>query len=160
EEAADISIRYPVHLRAADSDDERVQCIMWAAAHSKTVREPEEPPHRSRLALRQSPFGRFCLPGRQPRAGAAARPTWGMYPRRPGSARYAPRWSRACRSSRPVLEIRLVFSPSQPVHSGSGILLEFEERLPEQLEGDMVEERGELLLLPVPCHLPYAVQRL
>jgi len=42
EEAADISIQYPVHLRAADSDDERVQCIMWAAARSKTVREPEE----------------------------------------------------------------------------------------------------------------------
>jgi hypothetical protein len=41
-----------------------------------------------------------------------------------------------------VLEIRLVFSPSQPVHSGSGILLEFEERLLEQLDGDMVEERG------------------
>src|SRR5262249_37599817 len=42
EEAADISIQYPVHLCAADSDDERVQCIMWAAARSKTVREPEE----------------------------------------------------------------------------------------------------------------------
>ena len=34
------------------------------------------PPHRSRLALRQSPSGRFCLPERQPRAGAAARLTW------------------------------------------------------------------------------------
>ena len=41
----------------------------------------------------------------------------------------------------PVFEIRLVVSPSQPVHSGSGILLEFVERLPEQLDGDMVEER-------------------
>ena len=60
----------------------------------------------------------------------------------------------------PVFEIRVVVSPSHPVHSGSGILLEFEERLPEQLDSDMVEERGELLLLPVPCHLPYAVQRL
>jgi hypothetical protein len=59
-----------------------------------------------------------------------------------------------------VFEIRLVFCPSQLVHSGSGILLEFEERLPEQLDGDMVEERGELLLFPVPCHFPYAVQRL
>src|SRR6516164_4737753 len=42
EEAADISIQYPVHLCAADSDDERVQCIMWAAARSKTIRDPEE----------------------------------------------------------------------------------------------------------------------
>jgi hypothetical protein len=60
----------------------------------------------------------------------------------------------------PAFESRLVFSPSQPVHSGSGILLEFEERLPQQLGGDMVEKRGELFLLPVPCHSPYAVQRL
>src|SRR5215831_12461676 len=93
-------------------------------------------------------------------ASGRSRPSdLGMYPRRPGSARYASRWSRACRSSS-LFEIRLVFSPSQSVHSGSGILLEFEERLPQQLDGDMVEERGELLLLPVPCHLPYAVQRL
>jgi len=32
--------------------------------------------------------------------------------------------------------------------------------LPEQLDSDMVEERGELLLLPLPCSLPYARQRL
>ena len=64
------------------------------------------------------------------------------------------------RDAIPLAAPPVVFSPSQPVHSGSGILLEFEERLPEQLDGDMVEERGELLLLPVPCHLPYAVQRL
>src|SRR5215472_11818637 len=38
----DLSIQYPVHLCAADSDYERVQCIMWAAARSKTIREPEE----------------------------------------------------------------------------------------------------------------------
>src|SRR5262249_9377088 len=42
EEAADIGVQYPVHLRGADSDDERVQGIMWAASRSKTVREPEE----------------------------------------------------------------------------------------------------------------------
>ena len=40
----------------------------------------------------------------------------------------------------PLFEMRLVFSPSQSVHSRSGILLEFEERLPEQLEVDMMEE--------------------
>jgi len=38
------------------------------------------------------------VPHKQPKRGRL----WldlGMYPRRPGSARYVPRWSRACRSS-------------------------------------------------------------
>jgi hypothetical protein len=39
-------------------------------------------------------------------------------------------------------------------------LLEFEERLFEQVDADMVEERGEPLLLPFPRHFPYAFQRL
>src|ERR1019366_34545 len=34
------------------------------------------------------------------------------------------------------------------------------ERRPERIDTDMVEERGELFLLPLPCGLPYAAQRL
>jgi hypothetical protein len=37
---------------------------------------------------------------------------------------------------------------------------EREERHPECVDADVVEERGELLLLPLPCCLPYALQRL
>ena len=32
--------------------------------------------------------------------------------------------------------------------------------LAEQIDADVVQERGELLLLPLPCGLPYAIQRL
>jgi hypothetical protein len=39
-------------------------------------------------------------------------------------------------------------------------LFEFKERLFEQIGADMVEERGELLLLPFLCDCPYALQRL
>ena len=38
--------------------------------------------------------------------------------------------------------------------------LKLEERLSEQLDTDVVEERGEPLLLPFPRDLPYAFQRL
>ena len=34
------------------------------------------------------------------------------------------------------------------------------KRRPERVGIDVVEERGELSLLPLPCGLPYAVQRL
>ena len=50
--------------------------------------------------------------------------------------------------------------PRQPVHAGGGVALEREERLPEQIDAEVVEERGELLLLPLPCGLPYAIERL
>jgi Mu transposase-like protein len=41
-----------------------------------------------------------------------------------------------------------------------GILLKLGERLFEQVGVNLMEERGELLLLPFPCDFPYAFQRL
>ena len=58
------------------------------------------------------------------------------------------------------LKIRLVVRPRQPVHARGGITLEREERFPEQVDAEVVEERGEPFLLPFPCYLPYAIQRL
>jgi hypothetical protein len=58
------------------------------------------------------------------------------------------------------LKIRLVVRPRQPVHARGGITLEREERFPEQVDAEVVEERGEPFLLPVPCGCPYTVQRL
>jgi hypothetical protein len=43
---------------------------------------------------------------------------------------------------------------------GGRVSLEGEERQPEQLNRDVVEERGELFLLPLPCGCSYAIQRL
>jgi hypothetical protein len=59
-----------------------------------------------------------------------------------------------------AFEVCLVVLPPQPIHPRGGILLEFEERLFEQLDTEVVEERGEPLLLPLPCDLPYAFQLL
>jgi hypothetical protein len=58
------------------------------------------------------------------------------------------------------VKVCFVGPPRQPVHAGCGIAFEREERLPEQIDAEVVEERGELLLLPLPCGLPYAVERL
>ena len=58
------------------------------------------------------------------------------------------------------VKVCLVVLPGQPVHPRRGVPLEIEERHSEQVEADVVEERGESFLLPLPCGLPYAVQRL
>ena len=59
-----------------------------------------------------------------------------------------------------ALKVLLVVPTCQPVHSSCSILLEFRECLCEVSNTDVMEERGELLLLPLSCSLPYARQRL
>jgi len=59
-----------------------------------------------------------------------------------------------------AIEACLVILPHQAVHPGRGVLPNFEERQPEQFDADVVEERGELFLLPLLRSLPYASQRL
>src|ERR1700731_3431457 len=59
-----------------------------------------------------------------------------------------------------ALKVLLVLPTCQPIHSSCSILLEFRECLCEMINTDVMEERGELLLLPLPCGLPYALQRL
>jgi hypothetical protein len=62
--------------------------------------------------------------------------------------------------AQPALETRLVVLPPQAIHTRRGVALEFVERLPEQIDPDVMQERNEPFLLSSPCHLPYAVQRL
>jgi hypothetical protein len=56
------------------------------------------------------------------------------------------------------LKVLLVVLTCQPIDRRCSILLEFKECLLEVIDTDVVEERGELLLLPLPCSLPYALQ--
>src|SRR6202158_187890 len=58
------------------------------------------------------------------------------------------------------LKVCRIGLPRQPVHPGGGVALEHEERFPEQIDAEVVEERGELLLLPLLSCLPYASERL
>jgi len=59
-----------------------------------------------------------------------------------------------------AVEIGLVVSPCQPVDPRSRVTLQGVERVPESIEVDVVQERGEPPLLMQPCGLPYAVQSL
>src|SRR5437879_12218536 len=59
-----------------------------------------------------------------------------------------------------AIEVCLVVLPCQPIHTRCGISLEGEECHPETFNADMVEERVEPFLHPVPCELPYSLRRL
>ena len=59
-----------------------------------------------------------------------------------------------------AFEVRFVVLPRHPVDPGSRVPPRFEEGRLQKLDADVVQERGELLLLVAPCGLPYALQRL
>ena len=52
-----------------------------------------------------------------------------------------------------AIEVRLVGLPCQPIHSGCGILLELKERRLKVIQADVMQERGELFLRSLACHL-------
>src|SRR5262249_27325069 len=56
-----------------------------------------------------------------------------------------------------ALEVCLVIRPRQSIHARRYVLLEFVERLLEQVDADVVEERGELLLTSFPSQLSVCV---
>ncbi len=59
-----------------------------------------------------------------------------------------------------ALQTRLVVLPRHTIHARCGTALERQERIPQQIDVDVVQQRRELLLLPLPCGLPYTVQPL
>ena len=91
EERSNVGVQYPVHLRALDPDNERIQRIVRAAPRSKSEREPEEVFLVDRVEHRNCrPLDDLVLQGGN-RERALFPSAFGMYVRRDGSARYAPR---------------------------------------------------------------------
>src|SRR3954463_8432010 len=60
----------------------------------------------------------------------------------------------------PAIEVLFIGLPCHAVHAGGGVALDRVERRSQHGRVDMVQKRGEPLLLPLPCGLSYAVQRL
>ena len=60
----------------------------------------------------------------------------------------------------PFLQSLAVLLPCDAVYSGRRLPMKPEVRLPEQFDIDKVHQRGELLLLPLPCGLSHALQPL
>ena len=160
EERPDVGVQYEAHLLAVDPDTERIQRIMRAAPGPEPIREPEEVLLVDRVQQRDHrPLDDLVLQGRDRERALPAIRLGNVDP--PG---------RQCPIRSPLdpvvqileisLKVCLVVLPRQPIHAGRGVLLELEERLLQQVDVDVVEERGELLLLPFPCDFPYAFQRL
>src|SRR5437016_11579202 len=160
EEASEVRVKNIVHLCAVDSGDKCVQRIVLAALGPEPIREAEEVflvdrvQHRACRLLDDLVFE--C--GNCERALLTISLRYVMSPRRQ---------SPICSPMDPgvqvldlAIEVCLVVLPCQPIHTRCGISLEGEQCHSQEFDADMVEERGEPFLLPLPCDLPYALQRL
>jgi hypothetical protein len=159
-ERPDIGLQDVVHLGAADPDHERVQRIVLAAPRPEPVREPEEVILVDRVQQR----GRRSLDDLVLEGGHRERALVAIRLRDvPPSRRQRPVRSPmdpCMQVLDPMVEVRGIGPPCQPVHARGGLPPESEERRPQHLRADMVEERGEPFLPSVPCGLPYALQHL
>src|SRR3954471_19581607 len=160
EERPDVGVENEVHPPAADPDNQRIQRIMLAAPWPEPVREPEEillvdrVQHRRRGSLDDLVFQR-----RDRKRTLAAVFLRNVAPTG---------WLRPVRSAfdpcvqllNPAIEVLFIGLPCHAVHARSGVALDRVERRSQHGRVDMVQKRGEPLLLPLPCGLSYAVQRL
>jgi len=160
EESRDVGVQDEAHFPPFDSDMERVQRIMLATSRPEAVAEAKEVFLIDLIQHRCGcPLDQFVFEGRN---GQRALPPVRLRnipsPRRQRAIR--PSLHPAMQVCDPAIKVCLIGSPGHPIHPGSGLALEGVERRPEGFRGDVMEERRELLLRPVPCGLPYAVQHL
>ena len=160
EEVLDVGVKYPVHFPYFDRRRQRVQRIVRPSPRSEPVRETAEVAFIDGVERHDG----CTLHDLVFQGGDRERPL------PPIGLRYV-RPARRLRSiSSPVdpsmkivdprFEVRLVVMPRHAIHAGGGFALKRVECSPERVGIDVVEERGELSLLPSPCGFPYAVQRL
>src|SRR5215211_588334 len=151
EERPDVGVQYPAHLSAIDPDTKRIQRVVRATSWPEPVRDSEEVLLVDRVQqCDHRPLDDLVLQGRdRERALPAVRLGYVDPPRRQCPIR-SPLDS-LVQVLELALKVRLVVRPPQSIHARRGILLEFVERFFEQVDADVVEERGEPLLLPFPC---------
>src|SRR5271166_2769039 len=151
EEVLDVGVKYPVHFPYFDRRRQRVQRIVRPSPGSEPVRETAEVAFvdsverhdgcalydlvfqggdRERPLL---PIGlRYVRPARRLRSiGSPVDPSVQILD--------------------PGFEVRLVVTPRYAIDAGGGFALKRVKRRPERVGIEVVEERGELSLLPLPC---------
>jgi len=62
--------------------------------------------------------------------------------------------------NQPIFKSGFILLPGDPAHSGCGFPLQRVKAFPQQIDGQVVEQSGELHLLIFPCCFPHACQSL
>src|SRR5271170_564668 len=159
-EVLDVGVKYPVHFPYFDRRRQRVQRVMRPSPGSEPVRETAEVAFIDSVERHDG----CALYDLVFQGGDRERPLLPIRLRYVRPARRLRSISSPLDPSMQILdpgfEVRLVVMPRYAIHAGGGFALKRVKRRPERVGIDVVEERGELSLLPLLCGFPYAVQRL
>src|SRR6185312_13874151 len=158
-ERSDVGVQYVAHLLSVDPNAESIQRVMRAALRPESVRHSEEALLVNRIQQRNHcPLDDLVFQGSdRERAPSTVRLGYEHPPARQRPIRSP--MDPIMQILEIALEVCLVVLPCQSIHTRGGVFLECGECLFEQVDVDVVEERGEPLLLPLLCDFPYAFQR-
>src|SRR3984957_15375684 len=158
EKASNVGVQHPVHLAAHQPHIQRIQRLMRTLSRTKTVREALEV-HLINLIEdgHHSLLNNFVL---QRRDSQRTLPSVGLQnidsPR--GLCPVCATVDATVEIGEPPLQSRSVPPPRPSVNARCCFSLQSEIALPEQIDGQMVQQCRELLLLPFPCSLTHTAQ--
>jgi len=158
EKATNVGIENPVHLLPHDPHPERVQCIVLAAPRPETIGEPQkvlfvylvEDRHYGLLndLVLQGCYTQGTLsPIGFRDVGSLGR-----------SRSICSLMDSAMQVRQLLIQARLVLFPRRAIYSGRRVPLQSVEAVPQQVDGDVVEQRGEPRPLIFACCLTHTEQ--
>jgi len=155
-----IGVKYIVHLPRGDAYRKGVQRIVRSLSRTKPVGEPEEISLVDRVQHHDSrTLNDFVFQGGNRQGPLTPVRLWNIGPAgRLGPV--GPSVDTAMQIDEPALKIGLILLPRHAIHAGGSLTLEGVKGHLQGLGVDVVKQRGELLLLPLPCGLPHTLQRL
>src|ERR1017187_2249955 len=158
EKASNVGVQHPVHLAAHQPYIQRIQRLMRTLFRTKTVREALEV-HLINLVEdgHHSLLNNFVL---QRRDSQRTLPSIGLRnidsPR--GLCPVCATVDATVQIGKPILQPRSVLLPRLSVDARCCFSLQSEIAPPEQIDGQVVQQCRELLLLPFPCSLTHTAQ--
>src|SRR2546425_6107202 len=160
EEPPNIRIQHPVHSLSLNSHRQRIQRIVLASPWPESVGEsqkvlfvdPIEDDHHG-------PLDNFVFQCRDPDRSLPPVGLWDVHP---------PGWLRSiCAPMHPAVQISqslcqsgFILPPGHSIHSRRRFSFQSVEAVAQQCLRQMMEQRGELFFLPLPCCLTHAGQTL
>src|SRR5262249_51254492 len=151
-----VGVQYEVHLPAGNPDTEGVERIVRSPSRTEPIREPEEVFLVDRVQDRnRCPLDQLVFQGGDRKRALPTVPLGDVHP---------PGWHGPIRSPmkprvqvlKITLKVCLVVRPCQPIHTGRGVVLEFEKRLLEGTRFPGPVPGACFAVPPSPWSLPFA----
>src|ERR1700737_1981859 len=160
EKSSNVRIKHVVHLLLQERVRQRIQRLMLAASRAKTVREAEKVFLVN--LVEDGDHGmldKFVFDSRDCKWTLSSIFFLHVHSSR-GHCSIGSAMNSVMKIGQPILQPVFILLPANAVHSGCGLPLPGVKAFPQRIDGQMVEQGGELHLLIFPCCFPHTRQPL